>query len=116
MNGPKSSRATGSSEKETTVVVRPWKFPPATTIRAAPGRTPFTRYPQARATFTADSTASAPVFIGRTASVPVSAARSRWNAGSRSLWNARAVRVSVSSWACAAAVSAGWRCPKLSAE
>ena len=34
MNGPKSSRASGSSEKPTIVVVRPWKLPAATMIFA----------------------------------------------------------------------------------
>ena len=34
--GPKSSRASGSVEKLTIVVVRPWKLPAATTILAWP--------------------------------------------------------------------------------
>ncbi len=33
----------GSSENETIVVVRPWKFPDATTIVACPAGTPLTR-------------------------------------------------------------------------
>ena len=32
--GPKSSRASGSVENETMVVVRPWKLPSATMMRA----------------------------------------------------------------------------------
>ena len=42
-NGPKSSRACGSSLKPTIVVVRPWKLPFATTTVAASGATPLTR-------------------------------------------------------------------------
>ena len=48
------------------VVVRPWKFEPATMISAVPSGTPFTWYAHLRATFIADSTASAPEFIGST--------------------------------------------------
>ena len=40
--GPKLERAAASSENETIVVVRPWKFPRQTTIFARPGATPFT--------------------------------------------------------------------------
>ena len=40
--GPKLERAATSSENETIVVVRPWKFPRQTTIFARPGATPFT--------------------------------------------------------------------------
>ena len=38
VNGPKPSRASGSSENETIVVVRPWKLPSQTMIVARPGR------------------------------------------------------------------------------
>ncbi len=41
--GPKSSCASGSSEKRTIVVVRPWKLPVMTMIFAASGATPLTR-------------------------------------------------------------------------
>jgi hypothetical protein len=40
--GPKSSRASGSVEKLTMVVVRPWKLFSATTIVAWPSGTPLT--------------------------------------------------------------------------
>ena len=43
VNGPKSLRASGSSENEMIVVVRPWKFPHATMIVARSAGTPFTR-------------------------------------------------------------------------
>lgn len=72
--GPKSSRASGSVEKLMIVVVRPWKLFAATMIFAMPSGTPFTRYPHLRAVFTAVSTASAPVFIGSTDSMPHSSA------------------------------------------
>jgi hypothetical protein len=41
--GPKSSRASGSVEKLTIVVVRPWKLPSITTIVACSAGTPLTR-------------------------------------------------------------------------
>lgn len=107
VNGPKPSRATGSVEKLTIVVVRPWKLPSATTIVARSAGTPFTSYAHLRATLIALSTASAPVFIGSTMSRPVSSASDSANSASRSLWNAREVRVRVSSWRCAASISAG---------
>ena len=42
MNGPNPSRATGSVEKLTIVVVRPWKLPSATMMVAWSGATPLT--------------------------------------------------------------------------
>ena len=45
-----------------------------TTIFAVPAGTPLTRYPHSRAVLIAVSTASAPVFIGSTASMPHSSA------------------------------------------
>ena len=42
VKGPNPLRADGSSEKETIVTVRPWKLPPATTMFARSGATPFT--------------------------------------------------------------------------
>jgi len=69
-----------------------------------------------RATFSADSTASAPEFIGSTMSVPVSSASSRQNRPSWSWWKARLVSVTRPSCSIAAATSAGWRWPKFSAE
>ncbi len=98
------------------VVVRPWKFDPATMISAVPSGTPFTRYAHLRATFSADSTASAPEFIGSTMSVPVSSASSWQNRPSWSWWNARLVSVTRPSCATAASTSPGCRWPKLSAE
>jgi hypothetical protein len=85
VKGPKPSRAESSVEKLTIVVVRPWKLPAATTICARPAGTPFTWWPQRRATLIAVSTASAPVFIGSTSSIPASAARSRAKGPRRSL-------------------------------
>ncbi len=98
------------------VVVRPWKLLPATTIFAISAGTPLTRYPHFRAVFTAVSTASAPVFIGSTISMPHSAASSPQNAANRSWWNAREVSVTRSSWARAASTSRRLPCPKFSAE
>ena len=78
-NGPKSSRAVGSSLKPTIVVVRPWKLPFATTMVAASGTMPLTRYAHARATLMPVSTASAPVFMGSTRSLPQSRASASAN-------------------------------------
>ena len=61
------------------VVVRPWKLPDATMISAESNATPLTSYAHLRATLMADSTASAPVFIVSTISVPVSSASSWQN-------------------------------------
>ena len=41
-NGPKPPRASGSVEKPTIVVVRPWKLSAATTMLARPSGTPLT--------------------------------------------------------------------------
>jgi hypothetical protein len=109
-------RASESVENEMMVVVRPWKYPPATTISAAPSGTPLTWYAHFLAIFTADSTASAPELAGNTISVPVSSASSRQNSPNWSWWNARPVSVSRSSCALAAATISGCRWPKLSAE
>ncbi len=114
--GPKSARASGSVEKLITVVVRPWKLPPATTIFAISPGTPFTRYPHLRAVFTALSTASAPVFTGSTISIPHSSASSVQNAANRSWWTAREVSVTRSSCRRAASASRLLPCPKFSAE
>ena len=116
VNGPKPVRAVSSVEKLTMVVVRPWKLSAATTIVAWSGATPFTSYAHLRATLTALSTASAPVFIGSTMSRPVNSASDSANWASRSLWKAREVSVSRSSWRWAASISTGWRWPKLRAE
>ncbi len=64
----------------------------------------------------ADSTASAPVFMGSTMSLPQSSASSVTNGPSRSLWNARLVSVMRSSCSRAAATSRGLPCPKFTAE
>jgi hypothetical protein len=85
VNGPNPSRATGSVEKLTIVVVRPWKLPSITMMLAWSCATPLTSYPHLRDTLIAVSTASAPVFIGRTTSIPASAARSRQKGPSWSL-------------------------------
>ena len=98
------------------MVVPPWKLPSATTMLALPSGTPLTRYPHLRAVLIAVSTASAPVFMGSTISMPHSSARAAQNSAKRSWWKAREVRVTRSSWAFAAAISRGWPWPKLSAE
>ena len=98
------------------VRVRPWKLPPAVMICARFSGTPFTRYDHLRATLIADSTASAPEFIGSTISVPVSAASSAQNGPSWSWWNAREVSVTLPIWAIAAAIRSGCWWPKFSAE
>ena len=67
------------------VVVRPWKLPAITTMDAWSAGTPLTSYPHRRLALIAVSTASAPVFIGSTRSLPASAARSRANGPSWSL-------------------------------
>ena len=109
MKGPKPARAVSSVEKLTIVVVRPWKLSAATTMVARSAGTPFTSYAHLRAILMPLSTASAPVFIGSIMSCPVSATRRSANAASWSLWKAREVSVSRSSWRCAASISAGWR-------
>jgi hypothetical protein len=62
------------------------------------------------------STASAPVFIGSTMSIPASSASSVQNSPNWSWSKARLTSVTWSSWRRAAATSRGWRCPKLIAE
>ena len=114
--GPKPRRAVSSSEKLMMVVVRPWKLLCATTILPAPAGTPLTSVPHLRATLMPLSTASAPLFIGSTMSLPHSSASASQNGPSRSEWKARLTRVTVSSWAWAAAMISGLRCPKLTAE
>ena len=72
-------RASGSVEKLMIVVVRPWKFPSNAMITAWSAGTPLTVYPHLRATLIAVSTASAPVFIGSTTSMPARSASSAQN-------------------------------------
>ena len=55
-------------------IVLPWKLPIHAMISAWLSATPLTPYAQRLAALTADSTASAPVFIGRIISFPVSLA------------------------------------------
>ena len=98
------------------VVVRPWKLPSNTTMTASPSGTPLTSYPHLRAVLIAVSTASAPVFIGSTISMPASSASSAQNGPNWSCSNARLTSVTRSSCRSAAATSRGWRCPKLIAE
>ena len=88
------------------VVVRPWKLFSATTMLAWPAGTPLTSVPHLRATLMPLSTASAPVFIGSTMSLPHSSASAAQNGPSLSEWKARLASVTASSWACAAAVIA----------
>ena len=98
------------------VVVRPWKLLCATTILPRPAGTPLTSVPHLRATLMPLSTASAPLFIGSTMSLPHNSASDSQNGPSRSEWNARLASVMTSSWACAVAMISGLRCPKLTAE
>ena len=77
---------------------------------------PLTSVPHLRATLSPLSTASAPVFIGSTMSLPQSSASAAQNGASRSEWKARLTNVTVSSWACATAVMSALRWPKLTAE
>ena len=70
VNGPNPSRAVGSDEKLTILIVRPWKLFSATMMFARPSGTPLTSAPHLRATFRPLSTASAPEFIGSTMSLP----------------------------------------------
>jgi len=98
------------------LMVRPWKLFCATTMLACPAGTPLTSVPHLRATLIPLSTASAPLFIGNTMSLPHSRARAAQNGPRRSEWKARLTRVTLSSWAWAAAMTAGWRCPKFTAE
>ena len=67
------------------VVVRPWKLLRATMIVPCPAGTPLTSAPHLRATLMALSTASAPLFIGSTMSLPHSCARAAQNGARRSL-------------------------------
>ena len=50
--------------------VLPWKLPAALKTMAWPSATPFFWYAHLRASFSAVSTASAPVFMGKTMSYP----------------------------------------------
>src|ERR1700761_4468783 len=116
VNGPNPSRAIGSDEKLTALMVRPWKLLSATMILACPAGTPLTSAPHLRATLRPLSTASAPEFIGSTMSLPHNWARSAQNGPRLSEWKARLTSVTVSSWAWAVAVISGLRWPKLTAE
>ena len=73
-------------------------------------------YPHLRATLMAVSTASAPVFIGSTISMPHSPASSAQNGPNWSWSNALDTSVARPSCLVAAATSRGCRCPKFSAE
>ena len=107
VSGPKFRLDPSSVEKLMIVIVRPWKFPPATTTFARSGATPLTSYPHLRAVLIAVSTASAPEFMSSAMSMPHSSVRSRRNGPIWSLWNARLVSVTRSSCSLAAAISSG---------
>src|SRR3974377_401736 len=98
VNGPKPSRAVGSDEKLTMLIVRPWKLSSATMIFARPAGTPLTSAPHLRATLRPLSTASAPEFIGSTMSLPHNWASAAQNGPRLAEWNARLPSVTVSSW------------------
>src|SRR6266516_5924096 len=116
VNGPYEPLASSSVEKLMIVVVRPWKLPLKATMTASSALTPLSSYPHFRAVLIAVATASAPVFIGSTISMPASAASSAQNGPNWSFSNALLTSVTRSSCRCAAATSRGWRWPKLSAE
>ena len=65
-NGPKPARDASSVLNPTMVIVRPWKLPSQTMISASFSGTPLTSYPHLRTTLIAVSTASAPLFMGKT--------------------------------------------------
>ncbi len=97
-------------------MVRPWKLPWQTTITAWLAGTPLTRYPQARATLMADSTASAPEFIGSTRSCPTRSPNSSQKGPRCEECTARLVRVTLPICSLATSMSRGCRWPKFSAE
>ena len=80
------------------VVVRPWKLFRQTTISAWSAGMPLRVYPQRRTALIEVSTASAPVFIGSTISIPHSSASSWAKRGSWLLRKAREVSVSRAAW------------------
>ena len=82
--GPNPRRAVSSSEKLIMVVVRPWKLLCATMMLLWPAGTPLTSVPHLRATLMPLSTASAPLFIGSTMSLPHRPANASQNGPSRS--------------------------------
>ncbi|MPM69764.1 hypothetical protein SDC9_116712 [bioreactor metagenome] len=71
VKGPYPFLASGSVLIETIVIVLPWKLLAHTIISCIPSSTPLTKFPHLLAVFKAVSTASAPVFIGRTMFLPV---------------------------------------------
>src|SRR5690606_34482222 len=114
--GPNPLRYSGSDDRETAVIVRPWKFPLHAMISALFSSTPLTSYAQRRAALKAVSTASAPVFIGNAISLPEILQIISYHGASISLWNAREVNVTRSAWSFNAWIIFGWRCPWLTAE
>ncbi len=66
--GPKPLRALESVEDEMAPIVRPQKLPLANTVRAWSSGIPLTLYPHLRASLTAVSPPSTPVFMGSTRS------------------------------------------------
>ena len=114
--GPKPPRAVSSSEKLTMLMVRPWKLLSRHHDIACPGGDALDVGAPLAGHLDPLSTASAPLFIGSTMSLPHSSASAAQNGPSRSEWKARLTKVTVSSCACAVAMISGWRCPKLTAE
>ena len=82
------------------VVVRPWKLFSQTMISAWSCGMPLRVYPQRRTALMAVSTASAPVFIGSTISMPQSCASSATKRGNWSLRKAREVSVTRAACSC----------------
>ena len=98
------------------MVVRPWKLLSKTRISPCAAGTPLTVCPHLRASLMAVSTASAPLFIGRKRSKPVSALISWQSCPSWSLRKAREQRVSRSACSVSRFTRRGWQCPWLTAE
>ena len=110
------SRASGSVEKLTIVVVRPWKLPSATMIVAwSAGHALDLVAPLAGHLDRGLHRLGAGVHRQHQV-LAAQLGELRGRTANWSCTNARLVSVTRSSWACAAAISAGWRWPKLSAE
>src|SRR5699024_6501059 len=114
--GPNPRLYSASDDKETAVIVLPWKLPSQAMISALSSATPFTSYAQRLAALIAVSTASAPVFIGSALSLFVSLQIFSYHGPSWSLCNALEVKVTAFTWSFSALIILGWRCPWLTAE
>ena len=98
------------------VVVRPWKLFSQTIISASSRGICLCVYPHRRTALMAVSTASAPVFMGSTISMPHMRASSSTKRGNWSLRKAREVSVTRSACSRSAWRMRGWQWPWFSAE